>query len=65
MLLSVSINTIIVSFNIDVVVMISNSNHLTGGGGGPFINTIVMQVVLAMTAMAPQFMYNHEQKTSA
>ena len=45
--------------NIDVGVVINdNHRHLRGRGGGVFIKElIVMQAMLAMTAMAPQFAY--------
>ena len=53
------------SFNIDVGVTINDYHrHRRGEGGGVFM--AVMQVMLAMTAMALQFAYIYpEQKTSA
>jgi len=42
------------SFNVDVAIN-DYHRHLRGEGGGVFMT--VMQVVLAMTAMAPQFAY--------
>ena len=48
------------SFNIDVAVMINDYHNLMGGGSKS--STIVIQVVFAMTAMAPKFIYIMNRK---
>ena len=60
-----SIN-VIMSFSIDVVVVINDYHHLMGRGGRAFIKElhIVMYIVTAM-APATICIYYHEEKTSA